>query len=110
VANTGLAVAVAVVAVAASFAIGHWAAPALLSRAARAGSGLGVHAPAEIATVDEAARVSLALETYRRIRGEYPPDLETLGREGFLPPSLAMEAASLYAYRSDGATYTRVVK
>jgi Domain of unknown function (DUF4388) len=109
-ANTALAIAVAAVVVAASLAIGRWAAPALLSRAARAGSALNVPASAEIATVDEAARVSLALETYRRVRGEYPQDLETLGREGYLPPSLAMEAAGHYLYRSDGSTYTRVAK
>lgn len=107
--NTGLAVAVAAVAVAASIAIGHWATPALLSGAARAGV-VPAAVPVEIATVDEAARVSLALETYRRVRGEYPPELETLGREGFLPPAEARAAADRYDYRSDGSTYTRVLR
>jgi hypothetical protein len=108
-ANTGVAIAVAAVTVAVSVAIGTWATPALLSRAARAGA-TGAPAPAEIATVDESARVSLALETYRRVHGAYPTDLETLGREGFLPPSAAMHAAERYSYQSDGSTYTRVAR
>jgi len=107
--NTGLAIAVAAVTVAASIAIGQWAAPALLSRAARTGV-VPAAVPVEIATVDEAARVSLALETYRRVRGEYPPDLEALGRDGFLRPAEARQAAERYDYRSDGLSYSRVLR
>ncbi|HYR68331.1 MAG TPA: DUF4388 domain-containing protein [Candidatus Dormibacteraeota bacterium] len=109
-ANSFLAVAVAIVSMAAAFAIAFFVTPALLSRAARAAAPAVVAVPPEIALVDEAARVSLALETYRRVRGEYPPDLETLGVEGYLPAAMARAAARLYQYQSDGATYSRVLR
>lgn len=108
--NSFLAAVVAVVAVGAAAAIALWVTPALLSQAARAAAPPVVPVPTEIAVVDDAARVSLALETYRRIRGEYPPDLETLGLEGFLPSPMARAAARLYQYQSDGATYSRVLR
>ncbi len=101
---------VAIAAVAAAAAIALWVTPALLSSAARAAAPPIVPVPSEIALVDEAARVSLALETYRRVRGEYPPDLETLGLEGFLPAPMARAAARLYQYQSDGTTYSRVLR
>ena len=109
-ANSFLAFAVAIVSLAASFAIAFFVTPALLSRAARAAAPAVVAVPPEIALVDEAARVSLALETYRRVRGEYPPDLETLGVEGYLPAAMARAAARLYQYQSDGVTYSRVLR
>ena len=109
-ANSFLAFAVAIVSLAASFAIAFFVTPALLSRAARAAAPAVVAVPPEIALVDEAARVSLALETYRRVRGEYPPDLETLGVEGYLPAAMACAAARLYQYQSDGVTYSRVLR
>ena len=109
-ANSFLAVAVAILSVAAAFAIAFFVTPALLSRAARAAAPAVVAVPPEIALVDEAARVSLALETYRRVRGEYPPDLETLGVEGYLPAATARAAARLYQYQSDGSTYSRVLR
>mgnify|MGYP001354209310 CR=1 FL=1 len=43
------------------------------------------HVPPEITSVNDAARLTVALETYRSVRGRYPADLSTLGREGFLP-------------------------
>jgi hypothetical protein len=67
-------------------------------------------AAAEIATVDEAARVSLALETYRRVRGSYPPDLGALAKDGFLSPRVARSAQERYVYQSDGSSYTRVLR
>jgi len=109
-ANSFLAAAAAVAAMGAAFAIAFWVTPGLLSRAARAAAPRVVALPPEIALVDDAARVSLALETYRRVRGEYPPDLETLGLEGFLPAPVARAAARLYQYQSDGATYSRVLR
>jgi uncharacterized protein DUF4388 len=109
-ANSFLAAFAAVAAVGAAFAMVRWVTPALLTRAARAAAPPVVSVPPEIALVDDAARVSLALETYRRVRGEYPPDLETLGVEGFLPPPMARAAARLYQYKSDGTTYSRVLR
>jgi len=109
-ANSFLAASVALASMVAAFAIAFWVTPALLSRAARAAAPALVAVPPEIALVDEAARVSLALETYRRVRGEYPPDLETLGVEGYLPAPMARAAARLYQYQSDGATYSRVLR
>jgi hypothetical protein len=108
--NSFLAASVALVALGAAFGIALRVTPALLARAARAAAPAVVAIPPEIALVDEAARVSLALETYRRVRGEYPPDLETLGVEGYLPAPMARAAARLYQYRSDGATYSRVLR
>ena len=108
--NGALAWAVALLAIAASVAIGTWVTPGLLRQAERAGTAPGPAHPPEIALVDEAARVSLALETYRRVRGEYPPDLETLGTQGFLPPKAAHRAAESYHYQSDGVTYSRVLR
>ena len=108
--NGALAWAVALLAIAASVAIGSWVTPGLLRQAQRAGAPPNAAHPPEIALVDEAARVSLALETYRRVRGEYPPDLETLGTEGFLPARAARRAAESYLYQSDGVTYSRVLR
>lgn len=108
--NGALAWAVALLAIAASVAIGTWVTPGLLRQAERAGAPQGSAHPPEIALVDEAARVSLALETYRRVRGEYPPDLETLGSEGYLPPPAARRAAESYVYQSDGVSYSRVLR
>ncbi|MGH7682029.1 MAG: DUF4388 domain-containing protein [Candidatus Eiseniibacteriota bacterium] len=101
---------VAAMAVIVAVAIALWVTPTLLSQAARAGAPTPVPNPPEIALVDEAARVSLALETYRRVRGEYPSDLETLGREGYLPNAMAYSAAKHYQYHSDGTTYSRVLR
>jgi hypothetical protein len=84
--------------------------PSLLSQAARAAAPVVVPNPPEIALVDEAARVSLALETYRRVRGEYPSDLESLGRDGFLPAPMAHAASVRYQYQSDGTSYSRVLR
>ena len=108
--NGLLAAGVAAMSVIVALAIAIWVTPTLLSQAERAGAPAPVPNPTEIALVDEAARVSLALETYRRLRGEYPPDLETLGREGFLPASMAYSAAKHYQYQSDGSTYSRVLR
>lgn len=105
-----LAAGVAAAAVLVAVAIALWVSPTLLSQAERAGAPQVVPNPPEIALVDEAARVSLALETYRRIRGEYPADLETLAREGFLPASMAYSASKHYQYTSDGSTYSRVLR
>jgi len=105
-----LAIVVAVAAVLVSFAIGHWVTPSLLSQAQRSAEASAATSPPEIALIDEEARVSLALETYRRVHGSYPSDLDALGREGYLPPPLAHEAEGRYRYQSDGTTYTRVLR
>jgi hypothetical protein len=102
-----LALAVGVVAVAASIALGAFVSPSLLFQARRSATPPS-WAPAEIAGADEAVRATLALETYRAMHGVYPPDLLTLGTEGFLPPAAARAISRRYAYQSDGATYTRV--
>ena len=101
---------VAVIAVLASLAIGRWITPALLAQAQRTAGQTTAANPPEIALIDETARLSLALETYRRMRGEYPADLETLGREGYLPAPLARAAAERYRYQSDGTSYSRVLR
>lgn len=105
-----LAIVVAVVAVIASLAIGRWVTPSLLSQARRSAEEVPVTNPPEIALIDQEARVTLALETYHRVHGSYPTDLQTLGREGYLPPPLARGAQDRFRYQSDGTSYTRVVR
>ena len=92
-----------------SLAIGVFVSPALLARVERNTPAVQAAAP-EIAIVDEASRVGLALETYRRVRGGYPADLLTLGKEGYLPGRVARAASERYAYQSEGTTYTRVLR
>lgn len=103
-----LAAGVAMAAIVAALGIGAWVSPALLKQVAQTEGPPKISSPPEIALLDETARVSLALEIYRRIHGEYPSSLETLGREGFLPAPLARGAVEHYSYQSDGATYSRV--
>lgn len=100
---------IAALVLAGSFALGAFVSPGFLARVERATPGT-VPAAAEIATVDEAARVSLALETYRRVRGSYPPDLGALAKDGFLSSRVARSAQERYVYQSDGSTYTRVLR
>jgi len=102
-----VAVAMGTVAVAASVLIGMHVTPSLLSQV-RQSSAAPTWAPAEIANVDDAARLTLALETYRSMRGQYPADLATLRNEGILPRDLARAVSERYIYQSDGVTYTRV--
>jgi hypothetical protein len=109
-ANSIIAVAIAVVAVVVSGAIGTLLAPSLLRRADLVGVSSPKAVPSEIAHVDESARVTLALETYRRVRGSYPHDLGVLAQEGFLPSSLARSAGERYRYEGRGSTYSRVLR
>lgn len=106
-ASGAAAVVAGAVALVVSLAIGHFATPALLSRAGRAVAP-ETASTTPTARTDGAARVTLALEIRRSMTGAYPRDLETLGREGFLPAADARAAAGLYRYQSDGATYSRV--
>jgi hypothetical protein len=106
----GLALAVGGFVLAASIAIGLFATPLLMSRlAAGPVSTVTPHTP-EIATVNDAARLTVALETYRSVQGRYPADLATLGREGFLPTEQTSRVVARYIYQSDGQSYTRVVR
>jgi hypothetical protein len=107
--QAAVALGIAAAVLAGSFAIGAFVTPPFLARVERSAPAPQPAAP-EIATVDEASRVSLALETYRRVTGSYPPELTTLAEDGFLPSRLARAAAERYAYESDGATYTRVLR
>jgi hypothetical protein len=102
-----VAVAVGLVSVAASLLIGMYVTPALLSQV-RQSSAAPTQVPAEIANLDDAARLTLALETYRSMRGTYPTELATLRSEGFLPRDVARAVSERYIYQSDGVTYTRV--
>jgi len=102
-----LAVALGCIAVAASFLIGARVTPSLLSQV-RQSSTAPAWAPPEIANLDDAARLTLALETYRAMRGRYPEELKSLRGEGFLPRDVARTVSERYVYQSDGVTYTRV--
>ena len=102
-----LAVALGCVAVAASFLIGVRVTPTLLSQV-RQSATAPAWAPPEIANLDDAARLTLALETYRAMRGRYPEEIQSLRSEGFLPRGVARTVSERYVYRSDGVSYTRV--
>jgi len=102
-----VAVALGIVAVVGSYLIGTQVTPTLLSQV-RTSSAPQTWAPPEIANLDDAARLTLALETYRSIKGRYPEDLTTLRNEGFLPRDIARSLSERYLYRSDGSTFTRV--
>ena len=108
--NAGIAVGIALLTLIVSAAIGVLLAPSLLRRADIAAASTAKSMPVEIAHVDEAARVTLALETYRRVRGSYPSDLMTLANEGFLPSSIAQAASERYRYQGQGTTYSRVLR
>jgi hypothetical protein len=92
-AGAGLALALGTLALAISFAVGRYAAPALLAPVQRYAVP-AKWAPPAIANVDPLARAELARETYRIVRGRAPADLTTLVREGFLPRDTAREAAA----------------
>ncbi|HEY6571774.1 MAG TPA: DUF4388 domain-containing protein [Candidatus Eisenbacteria bacterium] len=106
----GVAMAVGGFVLAASIAVGLWATPLLMARLDSAAPPAVTPRAAEIATVNDAARLTVALETYRSVRGRYPADLASLGREGFLPTEETTRVVARYVYQSDGASYTRVVR
>ena len=108
--NALVAIAIAVVTVVLSAALGILIAPGLMRRADLVAVGNAKAVSPEIAHVDEASRVTVALETYRRVRGSYPRDLGALAQEGFLPASVAKSAGELYRYEGRGSTYSRVLR
>ena len=101
------AVAIGIVSVAASVLIGMYVTPSLLSQV-RQSSAAPTRLPAEIVNLDDAARLTLALEIHRSMRGGYPTELATLRSEGLLPRDVARAVSERYIYQSDGVTYTRV--
>ena len=106
----GIMLAVGGFVLAASIAIGLWAVPVLMARLSSAPVTSNTPHAAEITTVDDAARLTVALETYRSVRGRYPADLAALGREGFLPTDETARVVARYIYQTDGAAYTRVIR
>lgn len=106
-AKGGLALAVGMLVLMLSLGLGLYGAPALLAPVERSATPTQ-WAPPEIAGVDDAARVTVALETYRVLRGRYPNELATLVRAGLISDATAKAVAAHATYRSDGTTYTRV--
>jgi len=106
----GVALAVGGFVLAASIAIGLWAVPVLMARVSQGpATPVTPHAP-EITTVNDAARLTVALETYRSVRGHYPADLASLAHEGFLPTEETTRIVARYIYQTDGTTYTRIIR
>jgi hypothetical protein len=85
--RAGLALALGLAVLAMSLGLGVYGAPALLQPVQRSAA-VNRWAPPEIADLDDAARLDIATETYRALRGREPADMATLVREGFLPPSM----------------------
>jgi len=102
----GLALAMGLVVLALSYGLGVYGTPLLLAPVKHSATPQNV-APPEIGQVDDAARVTLALETYRAMRGKYPNELTTLARAGLLSGATVQAVSSKYSYKSDGTTYTR---
>jgi len=102
----GLALAIGLLVFVLSLGLGIYGGPALLAPVERSAAP-PQWAPPEIAGVDDAARVTLALETYRVMRGKYPGELATLARAGLVSSETVKAVSARYRYRSDGATYTR---
>jgi hypothetical protein len=92
-----------------SLAIGLLVSPQLLKQAEQAG-GLqqSLAAPHEMSVVDEASRLTLALELYRAASGSYPLELGALAEAKLLPEEAVRHAATRFTYQSDGVTYTRL--
>ncbi|MGE5179426.1 MAG: DUF4388 domain-containing protein [Bacteroidota bacterium] len=102
----GLALAIGLVALAVSAGLGLYGAPKLLAPVERSATP-PAGAPSDIGGVDDAARVNLALETYRTMRGKYPAELATLVRANLVPAEIVKRVSQRYRYRSDGVGYTR---
>lgn len=102
----GLALAVGLLVLALSVGLGRYGSPKLLAPVQRSAVPSD-WAPPEIAGLDDAARVTIALETYRAMRGRYPSELATLARAGLVPGATVQAVSTKFLYRSDGASYTR---
>jgi hypothetical protein len=101
-----LALAIGTLVLALSVGLGVYGSPALLAPVQRSATP-APWAPPAIAGVDDAARVTLALETYRTMRGKYPGELATLARAGLVSASTVQAVSKRYLYKSDGKTYSR---
>ena len=91
-----------------SLGAGLFLSPRVLQQAERASTALRPTAPAEQSVVDEASRITLALELYHSARGRYPASLEELADARLLTEEAARHASSRFAYQSDGQTYARM--
>jgi hypothetical protein len=91
-----------------SLGAGLFLSPRILQQAERAAEVVRPAVSGEQSVVDEASRVTLALELYRAARGGYPPSLEALAEARFLTKDAAHHAATRFAYQSNGETYTRM--
>ena len=94
------AIPIAAAVLALSLGVGLYGTPTLYSQAERS------MRPAKSGpSVDDSARLSLALEIYRAMYGRYPSNLGTLAREGFLTAQAVATLSRLYTYESDGSAY-----
>lgn len=102
----GVALAVGILVLALSVGLGKYGTPALLAPVERSAAP-APWAPPAIAGADDAARVTLALETYHTMRGRYPGELATLARAGLVPAATVQAVSKRFVYTSDGTSYTR---
>jgi len=91
-----------------SLAIGVFLTPGLLAQSERAAGQSRMAGLPEISVVDEASRVTLALEIYRIRYGSFPRTLDALALARILRPEEVRHASTRFTYRSDGASYTRL--
>ena len=105
-ATGGLALGLGGFALAGSIALGLWVTPTVMDRLSVEPAIVFYGAETEV--TNDAARLTVALEVYRSVRGEYPADLATLGREGFLPTDETARVVARYLYQTDGTVYTRI--
>jgi hypothetical protein len=91
-----------------SLAVGIFLTPGLLAQGERAAGVSRVAAAPEISVVDEASRLTLALEIYHIRFGSFPASLDALAGARILTPDAVRHAATRFTYRSDGTSYTRL--
>ncbi|HEY7727414.1 MAG TPA: DUF4388 domain-containing protein [Candidatus Eisenbacteria bacterium] len=97
-----------VLAVLVSLAIGIFVSPGLLARGERAAGVSRLSVLPELSVVDEASRLTVALEIYRIRYGSYPPGLDALAQARILSPAAVRHAGTRFTYHSDGTSYSRL--
>jgi hypothetical protein len=91
-----------------SLFVGIFLSPVILAQGERvAGVPQTIAAP-EVSVVDEASRLTVALEVYRIRFGRFPQNLAALAEARILPRDAVRHAATRFTYQSDGTSYTRL--
>lgn len=91
-----------------SLLIGIFLTPGLLAQGERSAGVSRAAAAPDVSVVDEASRLTLALEIYHIRHGSFPLSLEALAQARILSADAVRHAETRFTYESDGASYTRL--